>query len=1050
MKWISTALVLVTGLASSCGSPPGAAPPVNMIRNGGVEGDSTGWLLVEKFLAGTKWGTSQDAAVEGRRGLFIDRRDAIKLDHAVTWLQSPWFEHPASPLLVSAMVRSNGPGEIAMGFTHGEIAKWKGRNPLTVRQTFEIGPEWRRITLRVPQAINRPRKDFGSHAIFDRAGHTKGMAYIELTGTDFLEVDNVQAVVGSASDPPTEPPPYAPSAEVELGWTVEENGITHGEPRFEALIASHKSDAWSGALHYSVKDHFDRTVQEEMLPVEAGPRGGVSVPVTVRTKALGIYKVALSLVDRDGRETARDAFTLLRTEKGAGSDAIAVTTAGMAESDNRVNAPRMIAQLGFVQIRLYNVGSWIGHMPGEGEWVSHERLYEKFFGDTPLRALVNFSNSPKWVNADKFRYPLGSIDQFTKYVRRAAVELRPWLSAVSFANEPNAHFRGDAENFIAYEEALYNAIKAVAPEVDVAGIQVGSGSLGGHINYVQDMFDVGGQRLAEMMDVLAIQTHLLVPFEQTRWPVILKRTRALADRYGIDRIWTTEMGYDVFAPMEEHMPVRARARTNLVDLISTERPQADRLTRAALYSLATTFERFYAFNFQAVSPYNGMLDPWGMTRANHLRTPRPVLAALSAANRLIAGSRGRGELDFSTPGLWGVRFSGEDRRVEAFWSDNGPQDIQLHLEEGSRVYDLMGNMVEMNGARDAWVSVGESPLYVVGRPEGAAFSREGLAVLWDAGAVWSGSPLRGRIVLDGVGSGPDSVVSLQLREGPEGPVRWQSDNPGGSKDDAGRTIPWEFPLEAEPGPVEMILEAGLSNGRTVHRRFIPMVLGTQADRKAYETGNPLLVEDFSDVKGDGHRGLSARGITFEGNMFFPWYTRYGPNVKRSLAVENGHARLTVQDKVGPPGRNRPNWPTLDCTFEDPQNWLAYKGLRIRYRMDRENDEGRAVMDPGLSSEGIGVRMLDAEGNVFFTSAGHTGLEYYRDGDWYVAELSFDDTVGLNEKRAAVTFLSLWSVVSAVDEDPFGFSIDRIEAVTELREKEDGPAGAVPGHTVFDE
>jgi hypothetical protein len=284
MKCIATALVLMVLASQTVCAAPDTASPINLIRNGRFEVDSTGWILVEKFLGGTKWGTSADAAVEGRRGLYIDRGDAIKLDNAVTWLQSSWFEHPAAPLLVSAMVRSAEPGEIAMGFTHGEIAKWKGRNPLTVRQTFEIGPEWRRITLRVPQAINRPRKDFGSHAIYDRAGHTKGMAYIELTGTDYLEVDNVQAVIGSSSDPPTEPPPYAPSAEVELGWTVEENGITHGMPRFEALIASHTCDAWNGTLRYSVKDHFDRTVQEETLPVEAGPTGRVSVPVTVRTK----------------------------------------------------------------------------------------------------------------------------------------------------------------------------------------------------------------------------------------------------------------------------------------------------------------------------------------------------------------------------------------------------------------------------------------------------------------------------------------------------------------------------------------------------------------------------------------------------------------------------------------------------------------------------------------------------------------------------------------------------------------------------------------------
>jgi hypothetical protein len=533
-------------------------------------------------------------------------------------------------------------------------------------------------------------------------------------------------------------------------------------------------------------------------------------------------------------------------------------------------------------------------------------------------------------------------------------------------------------------------------------------------------------------------------------PGILGQAREIAERYGIGRIWTTEMGYDAYAPMEAHMPVRARARTHLADLVNTERTQADRLTRAALYSLATTFERFYDFNFQAVSPYNGMLQPWGMTRANHLRTPRPVLAALSVANRMLAGTTDRQELDFTTPGLWGVRFSGEDRRVDVLWSDNGPQDIPLHLAGGRQVRDIMGNPIEGNGRDEAWVSLGKSPLYVVGPSESPVSFDEGLAVRWDEEAVWSGGDFRGEVVLDGVATGRPSIVSLTLREGPEGPVRWQSADLAEAGSSGERAIAWEFPLEADPGPIEMILEAELANGRTVRRRFIPMVLGQQEDRVQYETGDPLLVEDFSHgTEVSEHEWESDRGIRWSGHMFFPWFNRYGPHVERRLRVEDGAARLTVLEDRGKPGRNRPNWPTVDCTFDETRNWLAYKGLKITYRMDRETEAGDPALAPDLSSEGIGVRMGDADGNVFFTSAGHTGLEYYRDGDWFVALLSFEDTLGLNEKRARMKWLQLWSVVPADDDRPFGYTIRRIEAVPAL-DRERPRTDALPEQPVFDE
>jgi hypothetical protein len=1040
IKSIVASILLCIGTAGAEEGPP-AASPVNRIPNGSFEVGSAGWMLVENQVAGTRWGVAEGEARHGLRSLFIDRREAV--GGGRTRLQGPWFEHGETALLVSAMARADEPGEVAVGLTHGEIAGWRGRNPLSARETFEIGPEWRRITLRVPRSMNRPRGRFGQRNVLGRTSHTKSMVYFEMNDGHRVWIDAVQVNEGDLHRG-VDPPAFQPAAPVELGWSIDHGGIFHDRPRFEAVVANHGDARWSGWLHVEIGDYFGNAVQLGTEGIDVEPGCSDTVEIALRTEALGFYNAALTLVDERHAEVAREHLTMVRAEEGFGSEMIAITSS-MAFSDNRVRMARSLQRLGFPQARVYHACNWEACAPAPGAWNSPAPLMDSFFGKSGVRTQVNFQNAPEWVRGPegrRFEYPPEHRADFAEYVRRAVVELRPWLSSVSFVNEPNAHFHGSPQTYRAYAIALHEEIEAVAPDLDVLGIQPG----GFHLGYVRGMLEEGGERFTRAMDVLAVQTHPPggMPVEEARWDRPLAEVRDLAREFGIGRIWSTEMGYRVEAPEEAHMPIRVSGRGRLVDLDLSERGQADHLTRAFLFGLATTFERMYAFHFTPRSPSNGILFPWSLSRCNHLVTPRPVLAALSVANRLLAGTDERGMRDFVTPGLWGATFAGDGRRVDALWSVTGPQHVRVTAPEAVRVHDIMGNRIPLAEEGTDLLELGESPVYLVADDPGRDPVAETLSVTWAPETVWSGSPFRGVLSAGGEAEEGPVFTALRVRDGRTGRALWSADAAAG----AAGEVSFAFDLDAPFGELPLAVEGVLEDGRILTRRFELLVLGGPAERAVYERGEPVLVEDFAAVEVDGTEGRSPRGIAWSAEMIFPWHNLYGEHIDRALTATNGFVRVTVEQPVGPAARGAPNWPALDAAFDEPRRWLAYQGLRIRYRMDRVNEEGRIVLDPDLSAAGISMRLGDVNGNLFFIRPGRA-LTHRRDGDWYVSTVAFDEVPGLTDARASVKFLSFWANESADNDRPFGFSLDRIETLPRIEQRVDEKA-ALREELNFDE
>jgi hypothetical protein len=1017
-----------------------AASPVNLLPNGSFEAGSAGWLLVEIQMVGTKWGVTAEESTEGRRSLYIDRRTALGPGH--TRLQGPYFEHAGSrPLLISAMVRGEREGTIAMEFTHGEIPEWEGPSNLTFGESFEIGPAWRRITLRVPAWMNQPRERHGASVSLEGASHTKGMAFFKLEDDNRVWIDAVQANNAEVQDAAV--PPFAPAAPVELGWSVDHGGIFHERPHFEAVVANQGADPWKGSLHVAITDLHGHRVQDDTAPLDITPGASKTVPLALRSDRLGWFKAALTLENEDRTAIATDTLTMIRAAEEPGGDAIAVTLQ-WTPSDNRVNGPRSLERLGFTQTRIYHIANWEDTEPKPGEWVDRSPMLEALLGGTGLRTLMNFQYPPRWISPNRKAYSLEHLDAYKQYARRALTELRPWLSAASFVNEPNAFFLGSNEVYRVYQNVLYETVKEWAPELDVVGLQPGSRG-GCDVDYVEEMLGEGGGELVRDMDVLAVQTHAGWAMEDNRWAKRLADLRKVAERHGIERIWTTEMQNNVYSPEEAHFPTRG-GREKRVDITFTDRNQADRLTQAALYSLASTFQRFYAFHFMPVSPANGLVTTWGMSRVNHLMTPRPVLASLSVANRLLDGTRGRGAFDFVTPGLWGGTFAGEDRQVVALWSVAGPQHVRINTAGDAQLIDSMGNPVPSPDGAAWWVELTESPLYVVSPGPEADVVAEGLAVSWEPGKVWSGAPLRGEAALEGTGEGPGRTAALRLRKAGNVTILWENTEIEPAAEGTPQRLAWAFPLDAEPGPLPLVLEGVLEDGSTVLRRFAPVVLGDQSERAAYQSGKPLVVEDFESMEIEGNAGRSARGTTWEAKMVFPWHRIYGPSVKWDFTAQDGFVRAMPQQKLGQPARGKTNWPAIECVFDPPLNFQPYEGLRVRYRMDRRDRGGNFAIEPQYSA--MGVVLGSPVGNRSLVYGG-VGDVIRRDGDWFVTEIPFENLPVLANDRSHISFLHFWCG-PANDKNPVWFSMDHVELMPRWDPPEQDAPGGRSGQIDFDE
>jgi hypothetical protein len=393
-----------------------------------------------------------------------------------------------------------------MGFTHGSAFRRIGHE-----RKREVGPGWRRVVLQVPLSYNRhqPNKPWGSRTPLMGVTNTAGCIYFNFPEKGAYWIDAVQVVEVDDFKTP-ESPAFAPASSVEMGWSVEESGVSRERPRFRVAAAHYGKDStWNGTLHCRITDYFGNAVQYETFTLELEPEGRTTREVEVASDRLGSFRVDLSLVDEQGHGVAADTLSLVRARAGRGGDAIAV---GASQSGNsHVNQPAVLARLGFRQTRFYNAVSWAEMEPEKGVKMPIHNHLDRLMGDSGLRAQFNLDKIPARILGDRARYacPMDALEGYKEYARWILREIRPWVSSVSFVNEPNAHFQSPTKHYGAYQRALYETVQDVARGVDVVGIQAGSGSQkGGLVNYTDKMLRAGLLELGESPVYLQRQTGL--------------------------------------------------------------------------------------------------------------------------------------------------------------------------------------------------------------------------------------------------------------------------------------------------------------------------------------------------------------------------------------------------------------------------------------------------------------------------------------------------------------------------------------------------------------
>ncbi len=115
----------------------------------------------------------------------------------------------------------------------------------------------------------------------------------------------------------------------------------------------------------------------------------------------------------------------------------------------------------------------------------------------------------------------------------------------------------------------------------------------------------------------------------------------------------------------------------------------------------------FCFNLELDPP-----GPWGTRRIS----PKPLASAMAASAWLLEGTSPAGRLKDFGDEVLAYHFTGEGRRVLAFWAPKGTQEIVLPVGSASviTVYDLMGVASTVSPeAGKVRLRIGPAPCYGV-------------------------------------------------------------------------------------------------------------------------------------------------------------------------------------------------------------------------------------------------------------------------------------------------------------------------------------------------
>ncbi len=343
-----------------------------------------------------------------------------------------------------------------------------------------------------------------------------------------------------------------------------------------------------------------------------------------------------------------------------------------------------------------------GESPDQLNFTPELRNIRELAIDLPANDFIQIKSTPRWCYDEKRFGPPGkdwtlkmptNKEAFQQFIREQVKLIPPDQRYIKVWNEPWDIYT--PEDYAALCNWIGEAAKQVRPDL-LLGPNLGP------MEFMSRFLDAGGM---EHMDLLLVHPYSADFTSSPEAAEMRERIRAwkelLRSKTGRDYpVCVTEIGW----PTPEGGPNR-----------NSEERQAYCLARAGLGLFAEDVRAVTFFcngSPETVKDYRE--DFFGVFRADG--TPKPALAAIATMNRLLEGTRFKGDL-WIAPDIGALLFetkSGE--RMLALYSDGKEQKIFLRPDCNElRLIDIVGNSRTLPITENRLsLTVDDNPIYLIG------------------------------------------------------------------------------------------------------------------------------------------------------------------------------------------------------------------------------------------------------------------------------------------------------------------------------------------------
>jgi len=538
--------------------------------------------------------------------------------------------------------------------------------------------------------------------------------------------------------------------------------FSHGEDVSMLFSASREEFAREGSIAWSVTDYRGATIRHGKITLPAG-EGSSQIPLTLKRLPSGYLEVRATVAGSGETLPARGSRRAGIATFGVLPELAALPLEHPDQSHFGIQGTNFIESGIFLQGNPYhplyqtlgahwvNAGrNWADAEPDHaGQYVAASASGKSSEADyipreflAPLNCVANLPwwslEVPEGAALDRkdsslrLSYPPADPSLYANYLRALAVNLEKQRAAsypalrenyYQIGWEPDWHWKGSDEDFVAMYQGVYRALHEGDPQAIVLGPGYGVTATG--VKLLERLLPQG---LAGALDGIAIHGYY-IPFGNPKATSVegkyvspeeggtiqsIRSVRELMARYlkpGA-KLFQTEWGLDYRGRYSETPPeVLLRQAAYVVRghiIFLGEGCDVTYFFYTADYGdLKKPGEDGYGLCFNLSMPK----PSFGATRVS----PKPVFMGACTLTRVLERAKSLGPVDLG-PGLCAYAFDRDGETVAAVWSsDDAPHTVRIPVIKGSFVLDFMGNRLGLAAdGRVAAVKCSMYPTYVFG------------------------------------------------------------------------------------------------------------------------------------------------------------------------------------------------------------------------------------------------------------------------------------------------------------------------------------------------